>query len=125
LTADFLNEFYGQTNEKYYGLSAEENPEIQFEWARIPHFYYNFYVYQYATGFAAASALANKIVNGSPEDKENYLNYLKAGSSDYSLNVIAKAGVDMTKEDYLNGAFKVFEARLTELEKLVEKGLHL
>ncbi|HEL2031014.1 TPA: oligoendopeptidase F, partial [Streptococcus suis] len=89
LTADFLNELYGQTNEKYYGLSAEENPEIQFEWARIPHFYYNFYVYQYATGFAAASALANKIVNGSPEDKENYLNYLKAGSSDYSLNVIA------------------------------------
>ncbi|WP_194735263.1 oligoendopeptidase F, partial [Streptococcus suis] len=110
LTADFLNELYGQTNEKYYGLSAEENPEIQFEWARIPHFYYNFYVYQYATGFAAASALANKIVNGSPEDKENYLNYLKAGSSDYSLNVIAKAGVDMTKEDYLNDAFKVFEA---------------
>lgn len=122
LTADFLNELYGQTNEKYYGLSAEENPEIQFEWARIPHFYYNFYVYQYATGFAAASALANKIVNGSPEDKENYLNYLKAGSSDYSLNVIAKAGVDMTKEDYLNDAFKVFEARLTELEELVEKG---
>ncbi|HEM4260925.1 oligoendopeptidase F [Streptococcus suis] len=125
LTADFLNELYGQTNEKYYGLSAEENPEIQFEWARIPHFYYNFYIYQYATGFAAASALANKIVNGSPEDKENYLNYLKAGSSDYSLNVIAKAGVDMTKEDYLNDAFKVFEARLTELEELVEKGVHL
>lgn len=125
LTADFLNELYAQTNEKYYGLSAEENPEIQFEWARIPHFYYNFYVYQYATGFAAASALANKIVNGSPEDKENYLNYLKAGSSDYSLNVIAKAGVDMTKKDYLNDAFKVFEARLTELEELVEKGLHL
>lgn len=125
LTADFLNELYGQTNEKYYGLSAEENPEIQFEWARIPHFYYNFYVYQYATGFAAASALADKIVNGSPEDKENYLNYLKAGSSDYSLNVIAKAGVDMTKEDYLNDAFKVFEARLEELEALVEKGVHL
>ncbi|HEM4580507.1 TPA: oligoendopeptidase F [Streptococcus suis] len=125
LTADFLNELYGQTNEKYYGLSAEENPEIQFEWARIPHFYYNFYVYQYATGFAAASALANKIVNGSPEDKENYLNYLKAGSSDYSLNVIAKAGVDMTKEDYLNDAFKVFEARLEELEALVEKGVYL
>lgn len=125
LTADFLNELYGQTNEKYYGLSAEENPEIQFEWARIPHFYYNFYVYQYATGFAATSALANKIVNGSPEDKENYLNYLKAGSSDYSLNVIAKAGVDMTKEDYLNDAFKVFEARLEELEALVEKGVHL
>lgn len=57
--------------------------------------------------------------------KKNYLNYLKAGSSDYSLNVIAKAGVDMTKEDYLNDAFKVFEARLEELEALVEKGVHL
>lgn len=125
LTADFLNQLYGELNEKYYGLSAEENPLIQYEWARIPHFYYNFYVYQYSTGFAAASALADKIVNGSPEDKENYLNYLKAGSSDYPLNVIAKAGVDMTKEDYLNDAFKVFEARLTELEALVEKGVHL
>ncbi|MGV2998863.1 oligoendopeptidase F [Streptococcus suis] len=125
LTADFLNQLYGELNEKYYGLSAEENPLIQYEWARIPHFYYNFYVYQYSTGFAAASALADKIVNGNPEDKENYLNYLKAGSSDYPLNVIAKAGVDMTKEDYLNDAFKVFEARLTELEALVEKGVHL
>ena len=123
LTADFLCDLYAQINEKYYGLSAQDNPEIQYEWARIPHFYYNFYVYQYATGFAAASALAHKIINGSPEDKENYLNYLKAGDSDYPLNVIAKAGVDMTKEDYLNDAFKVFEERLTELEALVEKGI--
>lgn len=125
LTADFLNETYAALNEKYYGLSADENPLIQYEWARIPHFYYNFYVYQYATGFAAASALSDKIVNGSPEDKENYLNYLRAGNSDYPLNVIAKAGVDMTKEDYLNDAFKVFEARLNEFEALVEKGVHL
>ncbi|MGT2911268.1 oligoendopeptidase F [Streptococcus cameli] len=125
LTADFLNNLYGQINEKYYGLSAEENPFIQYEWARIPHFYYNFYVFQYSTGFAAASALADKIVNGTAEDKEKYLDYLKAGSSDYPLEVMKKAGVDMTKEDYLNDAFKVFEVRLTELEALVEKGAHL
>lgn len=125
LTADFLSQLYAELNQKYYGLSAEDNPEIQYEWARIPHFYYNFYVYQYSTGFAAASALSDKIVNGSPEDKENYLDYLKAGSSDYPLEVMKKAGVDMTKEDYLNDAFKVFEARLTELEALVEKGVHL
>ncbi|TCD46609.1 oligoendopeptidase F [Streptococcus sp. X16XC17] len=124
LTADFLSNLYAEINEKYYGLSAEENPQIQYEWARIPHFYYNFYVYQYATGFAAASALADKIVNGTPEDKENYLNYLKAGNSDYPLNVIKKAGVDMTQEDYLNDAFKVFEKRLSELEELVAKGAH-
>ncbi|MDG3131729.1 oligoendopeptidase F [Streptococcus suis] len=125
LTAEFLNHLYAELNEKYYGLSAEENPHIQYEWARIPHFYYNFYVYQYATGFAAASALANKIVNGNQEDREQYLNYLRAGDSDYPLNVIAKAGVDMTKEDYLNDAFKVFEARLNEFEALIEKGVHL
>ena len=69
--------------------------------------------------------MADKIVNGSPEDKEKYLDYLKAGSSDYPLEVMKKAGVDMTKEDYLNDAFKVFESRLTELEALVEKGVHL
>lgn len=120
LTSDFLNKAYAELNEKYYGLSAQENPEIQFEWARIPHFYYNFYVYQYATGFAAASYLADRIVNGTADDKENYLNYLKSGNSDYPLNVIAKAGVDMTQANYLEGAFKVFESRLEELENLVE-----
>lgn len=120
LTSDFLNKAYAELNEKYYGLSAQENPEIQFEWARIPHFYYNFYVYQYATGFAAASYLADRIVNGTADDKENYLNYLKSGNSDYPLNVIAKAGVDMTQANYLEGAFKVFESRLEELESLVE-----
>ena len=105
-------------------MAKEDNPEIQFEWARIPHFYYNYYVYQYATGFAAASYLANKIVHGTQEDKDKYLDYLKAGNSDYSLNVIAKAGVDMTTSDYLDAAFEVFEERLTELEDLVAKGAH-
>lgn len=121
LTSDYLNQLYATINEKYYGLPASENPEIQYEWARIPHFYYNYYVFQYATGFAAASALADKIVNGTEQDKVNYLNYLRAGASDYPLNVIAKAGVDMTSPDYLNAAFAVFEKRLTELEALVAK----
>lgn len=124
LTSEFMNHLYAKLNEKYYGLEAEENPEIQYEWARIPHFYYNYYVFQYSTGFAAASALAEKIVHGTSEDCENYLNYLKAGSSDYPLSVIAKAGVDMEKTDYLESAFALFERRLTELERLVEKGVH-
>lgn len=124
LTSEYLNKLYADLNEKYYGLAKEDNPEIQFEWARIPHFYYNYYVYQYATGFAAASYLANKIVHGTQEDKDKYLDYLKAGNSDYSLNVIAKAGVDMTTSDYLDAAFEVFEERLTELEDLVAKGAH-
>ena len=121
LTSEFLNQQYAELNEKYYGLAASDNPEIQYEWARIPHFYYNYYVFQYATGFAAASALADKIVNGTEQDKADYLNYLRAGSSDYPLDVIAKAGVDMTSADYLTAAFAVFEKRLTELEALVAK----
>ncbi|TLQ13093.1 oligoendopeptidase F [Pseudolactococcus raffinolactis] len=121
LTSEFLNQQYAELNEKYYGLATSDNPEIQYEWARIPHFYYNYYVFQYATGFAAASALADKIVNGTEQDKADYLNYLRAGSSDYPLDVIAKAGVDMTSADYLTAAFAVFEKRLTELEALVAK----
>ena len=121
LTSEFLNELYADLNEKYYGLKKEDNPQIQYEWARIPHFYYDYYVFQYSTGFSAASALAEKIVHGSQEDKDKYLDYLKAGNSDNPLNVIKKAGVDMEKEDYLNAAFVVFERRLDEFEALVEK----
>ncbi|KXT82696.1 Oligoendopeptidase F [Streptococcus sp. DD11] len=121
LTSEFLNDLYADLNEKYYGLKKEDNPQIQYEWARIPHFYYDYYVFQYSTGFSAASALAEKIVHGSQEDRDRYLDYLKAGNSDYPLNVIKKAGVDMEKEDYLNDAFAVFERRLDEFETLVEK----
>lgn len=121
LTSEFLNNLYADLNQEYYGLSKEDNPQIQYEWARIPHFYYNYYVYQYSTGFAAASALAEKIVHGSQEDRDRYIEYLNAGKSDYPLNIMRKAGVDMEKEDYLNDAFAVFERRLDEFEALVEK----
>ena len=121
LTSEFLNNLYADLNQEYYGLSKEDNPQIQYEWARIPHFYYNYYVYQYSTGFAAASALAEKIVHGSQEDRDRYIDYLKAGKSDYPLNIMRKAGVDMEKEGYLNDAFAVFERRLDEFEALVEK----
>lgn len=124
LTSEYLNQLYADLNEKYYGLSKDDNHFIQYEWARIPHFYYNYYVYQYATGFAAASYLADKIVHGTQDDIDHYLTYLKSGNSDYPLEVIAKAGVDMAKGDYLEAAFKVFEERLTELEALVAKGVH-
>ena len=121
LTSEFLNNLYADLNQEYYGLSKEDNPQIQYEWARIPHFYYNYYVYQYSTGFAAAPALAEKIVHGSQDDRNRYIDYLKAGKSDYPLNIMRKAGVDMEKEDYLNDAFTVFERRLNEFEALVEK----
>lgn len=121
LTSEYLSEYYGNLNETYYGKDVERDAEIADEWARIPHFYYNYYVYQYSTGFSAASALANKIVSKEEGALEKYLNYLKAGNSDYPIEVMKKAGVDMTKPDYIEDAMKVFETRLNELESLVEE----
>lgn len=119
LTAEYLSENYGKLNAKYYGEAVTYDDEIKLEWSRIPHFYYNYYVFQYATGFSAASALSKKILAEEPQALENYLNYLKAGSSDYPIEVMKKAGVDMTKPDYLEEAMKVFAARLDELEALL------
>ena len=121
LTADILDDVYGQINQHYYGDSVEPGGDIALEWSRIPHFYYNFYVYQYATGFAAATALANKVVHGSQADRDAYLGYLKSGSSDYPTEIMKRAGVDMTKPDYLEDAFKTFEKRLNEFESLIGK----
>lgn len=119
LTADEMSRFYGSLNQKFYGSDLFPDEAIAYEWARIPHFYYNFYVYQYSTGEAAATTLAERILtqNGA----EDYKNYLKAGNSDYALNVIKKAGVNMSQPDYLNEAFKVFEERLNEFEKIMLK----
>ena len=99
----------------------EEDPDFKFEWSRIPHFYYIYYVYQYATGFSAASALAQKIWDQEPHALDKYLTYLKSGNSDYPVEVMKKAGVDMTKSDYIEAAMKMFEKRLNELEELIEK----
>lgn len=121
LTSDFLDQAYGKLNKKYYGPSVEEDPEISLEWARIPHFYYNYYVFQYATGFSAASALSDKILNGKTDALNAYLTYLKSGNSDYPIEVMKKAGVDMTKADYLKDAMHVFESRMNELEDLVQE----
>lgn len=121
LTADVLDEFYGDLNQRYYGDSVEPGGEIAMEWSRIPHFYYNFYVYQYATGFAAATALANKVVHGTDKERDAYINFLKSGSSDYPTEIMKRAGVDMTKADYLRDAFDTFEKRLNEFEKIVDE----
>ncbi|OYS17103.1 oligoendopeptidase F [Lactobacillus taiwanensis] len=121
LTADVLDEFYGKLNQRYYGDSVEPGGEIAKEWARIPHFYYNFYVYQYATGFATATALANKVVHGTDQERDAYINFLKSGSSDYPTEIMKRAGVDMTKADYLRDAFDTFEKRLNEFEKIIDE----
>ena len=93
--------------------------EIGLEWSRIPHFYYNYYVYQYATGFSAAAALSNGILTEGAPAVERYINFLKAGSSDYPIEVLKKAGVDMTSNQPILDACKVFDEKLTELEQLL------
>lgn len=119
LTAQYLSDYYADLNQRYYGPAVINDPEIALEWSRIPHFYYNYYVYQYATGFAAATTLSDKIVNGSNADRTAYLNYLKSGSSKDPITIMQGAGVDMTQPAYLEKAFQVFENRLNELEKLL------
>ena len=121
LTSEYLSDSYGKLNTKYYGPAVEEDPEIKFEWSRIPHFYYNYYVFQYSTGFSAASALAKKILNQEPEALENYLAYLKAGNSDYPVEIMKKAGFDMTQAAYIEDAMSMFEQRLNELEELIDR----
>ncbi len=119
LTADVLNEAYGELNQRYYGDALTFDEEIAHEWERIPHFYYNYYVFQYSTGFAAATALSQKILTEGEPAVAAYKTYLKAGSSAYPVDVMKAAGVDMTKADYLVDTFKVFAERLDEFEALV------
>lgn len=119
LTAEVLNEAYAELNQRYYGPELTFDEEIAHEWERIPHFYYDFYVYQYSTGFAAAVAMSDKILNGQAKDVDDYKAYLKAGSSAYPIDVMKAAGLDMTKPDYLQATFKLFEQRLDQFEALV------
>ena len=120
LTQAAMSEIYANINKKYYA-NVIQDEEIAYEWTRIPHFYMNYYVYQYATGMAAATALADKILHGTPEDLEAYLNYLRAGRSDKPIEVMKKAGVDMTQTQYLYDAMNVFEQRLEQLEGLLNE----
>ncbi|AIM17439.1 oligoendopeptidase F [Neobacillus sedimentimangrovi] len=120
LTADLLTEMYYDLNKKYFG---EEDiiidKEIGLEWARIPHFYYNYYVYQYATGYSAATALSKQILEEGEPAVKRYIDFLSAGSSDYPIEVLKKAGVDMTSAEPIKNACKVFEEKLNELEQLL------
>ncbi|GET11333.1 oligoendopeptidase F [Ligilactobacillus agilis] len=121
LTAEKIADYYGKLNQHYYGSAVVNDQQIAYEWARIPHFYYNFYVYQYATGFAAATTLSQNILSKDPAKLTAYLDYLKAGSSNYPLEVMKQAGVNMEESAYLQEAFKVFEKRLNQLEGLLLK----
>lgn len=121
LTPELLKREYRQLNEIYFGSTTFIDPEIEIEWARIPHFYYNFYVFQYATGISAALALAEKVVKGGQKDREAYLSFLKGGSSQYPIDMLKMAGIDMTSPAPVKAAIQTFDQLLTELEQLLHQ----
>jgi len=119
LTADTLCDLYKNIYQKYWGPDMTVPEEEQYTWARIPHFYYNFYVYQYATGFAASEVLAKKVNLEGKDAVERYLNFLKAGSSDYPINILKSAGVDMNTSEPVQAVSDRMNQVLNEMEELL------
>lgn len=118
LSAEGLCEMYYELNRKYFGPGVEVDQEIAMEWARIPHFYTPFYVYQYATGFSAAIAISRKILNGEPGILEKYKRFLSGGSSMDPIDLLKICGVDMTAPEPVKDALEVFESYIRELERI-------
>lgn len=121
LTADLLDNMWHDLNVKYYGADITVDKEIDVEWARIPHFYWDFYVYQYVTGYSAATALADQIQKEGQPAQDRYIGFLKSGGSDYSLNILKRAGVDMSSPQPIEITLKKFSSLLDELEKLISE----
>ena len=119
LTSDLLCNIYSKLHQEYWGDTMVPDEEETYTWSRVPHFYYNFYVYQYATSFAASEVLAHKIKNEGEPAVEKYLSFLKAGSSDYPINVLNKAGVDMNSPEPIFAVTQKMNNLLDELEKLI------
>lgn len=117
LTPDSLSEIYLKLNTEYHGSSMDADKRIEMEWARIPHFYYNFYVYKYATGFSAAAMLSKNILSGDPEKLEAYMGFLKAGDSKDVLDIMLDAGVDLRRPDPVDAALQEFAEAVDELER--------
>lgn len=120
LTPDLLNEMYHDLNKFYYGSEIVVDELIDYEWARIPHFYMDFYVYKYATGFSAATSLAKQILDGGEPAVIRYVEFLKSGGSDYPLNLLKKAGVDMNSKEPIQRALDVFSDLLDQMEALIQ-----
>ncbi|MFF2527751.1 oligoendopeptidase F [Brevibacillus sp. NPDC058079] len=121
LTAESLSTIYRELNVSYHGPDMVVDSEVDLEWARIPHFYRGFYVYKYATGFSAATSLSKQILEEGQPAVDRYLQFLKGGSSDYPLNLLKGAGVDMTSPTPVAEALSVFKELLEELEQLIEQ----
>lgn len=119
VTADKCCEIYGQLNRDYFGDAIVLDEEITYEWARIPHFYYDYYVYQYATGYAAAIALSRRILEGGEAAVADYIGFLKGGRSKTPIELLKGAGVDMSTPEPINAALKVFDGLIDEMKELV------
>ncbi len=122
LTGDKLNEEYAGITKKYYGQDKGVcivDDEIKSEWSHIPHFYYNFYVYQYATAFTASTALSEQVLTGGPTKK--YVEFLSAGGSEYPIDLLKKAGVDMTTSQPFELTMKKMNRVMDEMEKILDK----
>jgi oligoendopeptidase F len=117
LTCKVLCDTYYGLNVKYFGAAANVDRDIELEWSRIPHFYTPFYVYKYATGFSAAVVLAGNILSGNSEKREKYIDFLKSGGSDYPLEILKKAGVDLTSSEPVERAMKLFSEKIDQLGK--------
>lgn len=121
LQAEKLEDYWLDSNRRYYGPALTVDKELASEWSRIPHFYTPFYVYKYATGYSAATAFASAILSGQPGAVEKYLGFLKAGGSDYSLNILQNAGVDLNTPQPVTITLQKFASKLQELKALLGK----
>lgn len=119
LTAKWLCDVYDDLNKKYFGPALSEDDYIRYEWARIPHFYRGFYVYQYATGYSAATAISKRILTEGEPARKDYIEFLKSGSSDYPVELLKIAGVDMSSPEPIRMAMETFKGLVDELEKLL------
>lgn len=119
VTCEMLSDVYMKLQHQFFKKVVKIDEEISMEWARIPHFYTSFYVYKYATGFTAAMQLASSILNGNASKKEKYLKFLKSGGSDYPMELLKQAGVDLSTTEPINAAFDVFEHKLKQFKDLM------
>lgn len=121
LTAEFLNALYHELNHQYFGDDIVIDKEIDLEWARIPHFYYDYYVYQYATGYSAAIALSRRILKEGAPAVKDYIHFLSGGCSTDPISLLRGAGVDMASTAPIHDALQLFDELITEMEQLMEE----
>ena len=120
LTADILGDIYYDLNKVYFGNGVVVDDEVRYEWERIPHFYYNFYLYKYATGLSAAASIVTRLLDGSL-DPNDYINFLKCGGSKNPIDSLKVAGVDLTDKSVISSAIDMFESILDEFKKEIKK----